>query len=125
MVEDIVNFFAGYFQPIKSKKLKDVYIPKGIKTALSCEDKEKWHGALDSEYNSLTENATWHIDKLPSGSLAKPCQRILNVKYKSDESIERYKARLVALGYHQKYGVDYEEVNPPVARFESLRLFLL
>jgi hypothetical protein len=122
--EDIVNLFAGYLQPIKSKKLKDVYIPKGIKKATSYEDKDKWQDALDSEYNSLMENATWHRDKLPSGSLAIPCQRIFNVKYKSDGSIERYKARLVALGNRQKYGVDYKEVYSPIARFESLRLIL-
>ena len=71
------------------------------------------------------DNGTWHLEKLPSGCLTIPCQWIFNVKYHSDGSIDRYKARLVALGNHQEYGVDYDEVYSPVARFESLRLFLL
>ena len=122
--EDIVNLFAGHLQTIKSKELKEVYIPKGIKKALSCADKDMWQAALDSEYNSLMDNGTWHLDHLPSGSVAIPCQWIFNVKYNSDGSIDRYKARLVALGNRQEYGVDYDEVYSPVARFESLRLIL-
>lgn len=35
------------------------------------------------------------------------CKGVISVKYKSDESVERYKARLVAREYSQTYGVDY------------------
>ena len=107
--DDIVNLFAGHLQTIKSKELKEVYIPKGIKKALSCADKDMWQAALDSEYNSLIDNGTWHLDHLPSGSVAIPCQWIFNVKYNSDGSIDRYKARLVALGNRQEYGVYYDK----------------
>lgn len=42
----------------------------------------------------------------------------------SKESIERYKARLVAQGYSQVHGVDYTETVAPTIRRESLRIFL-
>ena len=43
------------------------------------------------------------------------------VKTNSDGSIERYKARLVARGFDQKFGTDYDETFCPVILLESLR----
>ena len=44
-----------------------------------------------------------------------------NVKHNADGSVSRYKARLVAKEYAQKYGIDYEETFNPVARMETVR----
>ena len=46
------------------------------------------------------------------------------VKLRSDGSLNRYKARLVALGNKQEYGVDYEETFAPVAKMTTVRTIL-
>ncbi|OWY99102.1 Integrase, catalytic core protein [Phytophthora megakarya] len=80
--------------------------------------------ALELEYDSLIDNGTWRLVRLPSGRKALPSHWVLVVKYNADGSVERFKARPVAHGNHPEYGVDCDEVYAPVARFESLRLVL-
>ncbi|RVW32183.1 Retrovirus-related Pol polyprotein from transposon RE2 [Vitis vinifera] len=45
-------------------------------------------------------------------------------KVRSDGSLDRYKARLVALGNNQEYGVNYEETFAPVAKMTTVRTIL-
>ena len=49
---------------------------------------------------------------------------MFKIKRNADGSISKYNARLVAKGYVQRHGVDYEEVFAPVARIETIRLVI-
>ena len=45
---------------------------------------------------------------------------VFTIKYKSDRSIECYRARLVAKGFSQTYGVDYQETFAPMAKLTTI-----
>lgn len=49
---------------------------------------------------------------------------IYTVKHKSDGTLDQYKARLVAIGYSQEYGIDYLQKFAPVAKMTTVRIIL-
>ena len=98
--------------------------PKTMNEALSSEYATEWKAAADSEYMSLIENDTWDLVELPPDQKSIGCKWIFKVKHTSDGTVERFKGRLVAKGYAQEYGIDYEETFAHVARFTSIRTLL-
>ena len=79
---------------------------------------------MDKEIQALLENGTWDIVSLLSGKKPIGCKWVYKVKYKSDDTIERFKARLVVRGDHQLEGFDFNETFAPVAKMSSVRTFL-
>ena len=64
---------------------------------------------------------TWNLVDLPDGKNLVGCKWLFKVKRNADGSINRYKVRLVAQGYSQEAGEDYDEIFPPVAKYNSIR----
>ena len=76
------------------------------------------------EMTTLEKNGTWEIMDLPEEKKAVGSKWVFTLKYKSNGSLERYKARLVAQGFTQNQGLDYEETFAPVAKLNSIRILL-
>ena len=98
--------------------------PETIQEALSSEYSVQLKAAADSEYQSLIENKTWRLVKPPDNRSVIGCKWIFKVKYGNQGQVERFKSRLVAKGYSQKYGTDFDETFSPVVRFDSIRTLL-
>ena len=104
--------------------IADIDEPRSLKNALESENAKEWKAAMDKEYQSLLENETWDLVRRPEGVNVVNNRWVFKIKRKPDGSIDRFKARLVAQGFSQTHGVDYEEVFSPVARSESIRSLL-
>ena len=85
---------------------------------------ECWQKAMEAELQALEENHTWDIVSCPPNVKPIGSKWVYTVKLKSDGSLDRYKARLVALGNKQEYGLDYEETFSPVAKMTTVRTIL-
>jgi hypothetical protein len=79
---------------------------------------------MTEEMKSITDNHTWELADLPPGFRAIGLKLVYKVKWDERGNTVRYKAQLVAKGYVQRAGVDYDEVFTPVARLESVCLTL-
>ena len=95
--------------------------PSSFKEARSSPEKDKWNQAMDGEMESLKTNQVWKLTTLPPGKKAVGSKWVYKVKTGGDGAIERYKARLVAQGFNQQQGADYDETFCPVVRMESFR----
>ena len=85
-------------------------------------DKDLWIEAMNDEMNSLSENDTWELVQRPEGCRPIQSKWIFKTKRDSSGKIVRHKARLVARGFTQRYGIDYEETYSPVVRYTSVRM---
>lgn len=108
----------------KAKCVDLMYEPRTYKQAISSSDANEWLNAMEEELDSIEKNKTWTLVDLPNGCNAVGSKWVFKKKCDETGKIVRYKARLVAQGYSQKFGVDYDEVFAPVARSTTMRLLL-
>ena len=83
-----------------------------------------WVDACKDESFSIKKNKTWDLVELRAGVKPIGLKWVFKINRNADGSINKFKARLVANGYVQKHGVDYDEVFAPVARIETIRLII-
>ena len=98
--------------------------PKSIAEAMRRPDAAQWSAAVKSELGNLTGKGTWEEAVLPAGRKVIGCKWVLKTKTDADGNVIKYKARLVAQGFSQQPGIDFEETFAPVGRSTSLRILL-
>jgi hypothetical protein len=79
---------------------------------------------MDEEMAALDVNATWELVALPKDKKTIGYKWVYKIKHNADGSMNRYKTRLVAKGYAQTYGIDYEETYSLVAKMTTIRAII-
>lgn len=87
-------------------------------------ESKEWTRYCEEEIESIEKNQTWILVDLPVGGKPIGLKWVFKIKRSSDGSINKFKAWLVAKGYVQRHGIDFDEVFPPIARIETIRLLV-
>ncbi|GJR52483.1 putative ribonuclease H-like domain-containing protein [Tanacetum coccineum] len=111
--KDYQNCLFAYFLSQKE--------PKKVIQALA---DPSWVEAMQEELLQFRLQKVWTLVDLPNGKRAIGTKWVFRNKKDERGIVVRNKARLVAQGYTQEEGIDYDEVFAPVARIEAIRLFL-
>jgi len=98
--------------------------PQSVSEVMAGRDRQKWIDSMNVELDNIESKGTWIETVLPAGRRAVGCRWVFKVKEDADGKIIKYKSRLVAQGFSQQPGVDYEETFAPVGRATSLRILL-
>lgn len=92
--------------------------------AISGRNANQWVAAMQTEMDALHHLETWTLVPRPSDRTIVKCRWVYAVKRTITGLVERYRARLVAKGFSQKAGVDFDETFSPVVKYDSLRIIL-
>ena len=98
--------------------------PSSYEEAVSGPEGAGWKKAFAAEVKSLNDNKVYTVVDRPSGQKVVSARWVLRRKLLPDEKLDKLKARIVAKGFTQREGIDYEETFPPTVRFESVRLMV-
>ncbi|KAE8261460.1 hypothetical protein A4X09_0g7660, partial [Tilletia walkeri] len=98
--------------------------PSTHRQAMSAPDASDWRVAEAVELGNHRRAGTWEPAKLPAGRTAVSSRWIYKRKTNSEGQIVKYKARVVARGFSQKPGLDYEETHAPTPALTALRVFV-
>jgi hypothetical protein len=102
---------------------------------LACDDGEpwsfteaekgmSWRAVMKAEMDAVEKNHTWELADLPRGHRAITLKWVFKLKRDKVGAIIKHKAHLVARGFLQREGIDFDNAFAPVARMESMRLLL-
>ena len=82
---------------------------------------EQWNVAMNEKMNALDVSGTWELTPLPKKKKAIGCKWVDKVMHNADGLINRYKARLIAKGCDQTYGIDFEKNFSLIAKMKTVK----
>ena len=101
----------------------DIMIPSNFKSAMNSPQSKFWYEAMKDEFKTIKDRHVWDLVEKPQNIKILGSRWVFNLKKNANGEVERYKVRLVAQGFHQIKGLNYEEVFNPVVNFSVIRLF--
>ncbi|GJZ16254.1 ribonuclease H-like domain-containing protein [Tanacetum coccineum] len=120
----VTRFCFGTNRPTKRLTLHVSSVsplPKSYRDAFS---DRNWKNVMRDEYHALIKNKTWTLVPRPPDTNIVSCMWLFRHKYLADDTLSRYKTRLVANGSTQLEGVDVDETFSPVVKSGTIRTVL-
>ncbi|GJV81324.1 ribonuclease H-like domain-containing protein [Tanacetum coccineum] len=84
----------------------------------------RWVEAMNNEIEALIRNNTWTLTDLPIGRKTIDNKWLYKIKYKASGQVDKYKARVVAKGFSQREGIDFDETFSPVVKMVTIRCLI-
>jgi len=106
-----------------SISLDGILTPSTIRQVLASPQKELWLEAEQKEIQSITTNKVLQEAQLPRGKKLLRIKWVYKIKYGAEGQLSSHKVLLVACGYSQVFGIDFDETYSPVICLTSLRFF--
>ncbi|GJX73623.1 retrotransposon protein, putative, ty1-copia subclass [Tanacetum coccineum] len=103
---------------------RDLNEPNNYKAAMLDPKSNKWLDAMNSEMQFMKDNQVWCLVDLPPNGKTVRSKWSFKKKTDMDGIVHTYKACLVAKGFTQTYGVDYEETFSPIANIRAIRILI-
>jgi len=100
-----------------------IVVPNHFKDIAGNAHKDEWLEACRRELASHQKNGTWKVETLPSGKKVIGSRWVFVLKLNPDGSVKRFKARFVAQGFTQSFGLDYLNTYAPVVGMSTVRWF--
>lgn len=87
-------------------------------------DSTKWLEVVKSQMDSMYTNQVWTFVDPPKKMKPIRCKWVFKKKLDMNGKVQTYKAKLVAKGYRQRQGVDFNKTFSPIAMIKSIRIYL-
>ena len=85
---------------------------------------KEWYESADAEHTSLIDQGTWVLVPYTPGMNVVKCKWVFKAKKGPSGELDKLKSRLVACGYSQKHGIDYDETFSPVVRHSTIQFMI-
>ncbi|PKU77483.1 Retrovirus-related Pol polyprotein from transposon TNT 1-94 [Dendrobium catenatum] len=115
---------TGHLKPRQILDLNSPVIPLSPTGFTQASQHLVWRQAMSSEFEALQKQGTWILVPYTTDMNILGCKWLFKTKFHANGSVARYKARLVAQGFKQQYGIYYQETFSPVAKFPTIRILL-
>ncbi|OWZ02712.1 Integrase, catalytic core protein [Phytophthora megakarya] len=99
--------------------------PTSVEEAMKSLHWHEWEQAMKEELRAILENDTWEVVDISKAGTLISRKWVFKVTFDSRRELERFKARIVAHGFSQKFGIDFIETFAPVLKITSLRLIVV
>jgi hypothetical protein len=124
----MMNIISDQPPPPPSQCLfAELHLTRGGEPAnyIKARDDLTWRAAMEQEIKSVEQNRTWELVPLPDGHRPISLKWVFKLKKDELSTVIKHKARLVARGFVQQEGIDYNDAFAPMVRMESVIVLML